>query len=54
MASRTHKRTDEQVVGYPLELWTGQAGERCNEVFAFMEQVYRHAAAEASSSKVGW
>lgn len=34
------------MVGYPLELWTGKAGERCGEVFRFMEQVYRHTLAE--------
>lgn len=31
------------MVGYPLELWTGQPGQRCKEVFRFMEQVYKQA-----------
>lgn len=48
------------MVGYPLELWTGKPGERCKEVFRFMEGVYRHARAEeeereeVGGSVVGW
>lgn len=46
-----HKTERDQVVGYPLELWTGQAGKRCREVFAFMERVYQHAAADEEESR---